>query len=487
VGAQPKGAWTPIVVPGGRDASPRAVEAARIEAVRRYDILDTPPDGAFDRIARLAARWFDVPVATVTIVDEDRIWFKATHGLDGVTQIGRDPGLCGSAVLADDTYVVTDALSDPRACDNPLVTGELGVRFYAAAPITTADGHRLGTVNVIDTRPREIDQAGMGTLRDLAAVVLDELELRLSAMQRLRLERELREQAERDRAEIESFAGTLQRSLVPPALPRVPGLESAALYRTASAREVGGDFYDLFPLTGGRWAVTLGDVCGKGAPAASLTSFIRYTLRALAAHHDDPVRVLAELNAAMIAEQSLDALPKFCTVLFAVLTPPPPARPDEPSDPAAGGAGFEVTVASGGHPPPFLLPAAGGARPFPVPPGTLVGMLPDVPFATGTRRLGPGDALVLYTDGLTEARTHAGEEFGEDGLQSFLAGHTGCRAAELTDRIGALLDRFDPDRADDVAVLALTVPPDPGRTGGPPPARATTIRDAATDGKEEDR
>jgi sigma-B regulation protein RsbU (phosphoserine phosphatase) len=94
---------------------------------------------------------------------------------------------------------------------------------------------------------------------------------------------------------------------------------------------------------------------------------------------------------------------------------------------------------------------------------------------------------VLYTDGLTEARTHAGEEFGEDGLQSFLAGHTGCRAAELTDRIGALLDRFDPDRADDVAVLALTVPPDPGRTGGPPPARATTIRDAATDGKEEDR
>ncbi|SES00156.1 hypothetical protein SAMN05216188_11946 [Lentzea xinjiangensis] len=112
--AQPEGEWTPIVVPGGRDASPAAVEAARIEAVRRYNILDTPPNGAFDRVARLAARWFDVPIASVTIVDSDRIWFKAAHGLDGVTQIGRDPGLCGSAILSDDTYVVTDAVTDQR-------------------------------------------------------------------------------------------------------------------------------------------------------------------------------------------------------------------------------------------------------------------------------------------------------------------------------------------------------------------------------------
>ncbi|SES00137.1 sigma-B regulation protein RsbU (phosphoserine phosphatase) [Lentzea xinjiangensis] len=351
-------------------------------------------------------------------------------------------------------------------------------------------------MNVIDTKPRRIDQAGMDTLRDLAAVVLDELELRLSALHRLRLERQLREQAERDRTEIESFATTLQRSLVPPALPRVPGLEMSALYRTASTREVGGDFYDVFALPGGRWAVSLGDVCGKGAPAASLTSFIRYTLRALAVHHDDPVAVLAELNAAMIAEQSLDAMPKFCTVLFAVLTPLPPGHPDAPGNPAGdgAGAGFEVTVASEGHPPPFLLPAAGGARPFEVPPGTLVGMLPDAPFAIGTQRLGPGDALLLYTDGLTEARTHTGEQFGENNLEAFLAAQHGCRAAKLTDRVSALLDRFDPDRADDVAVLALTVPPRPDRPDGPPPARTPatdahpgTIPDAGPAGKEEDR
>ncbi|GDY68735.1 hypothetical protein SAV14893_081280 [Streptomyces avermitilis] len=107
------------------------VEAARMAAVRRYDILDTPPDGAYDRVAALAARLFEVPVATVTIVDEDRIWFKAAHGLEGVSEIARDPGLCASAVLTDDTTVIPDTLLDPVACSNPLVAGPMG---YGSTP-----------------------------------------------------------------------------------------------------------------------------------------------------------------------------------------------------------------------------------------------------------------------------------------------------------------------------------------------------------------
>ncbi|WP_225828247.1 GAF domain-containing protein [Streptomyces naphthomycinicus] len=217
------------------------VEVGRMEAVRRYDILDTPPDGAFDRVAALAARLFDVPVATVTVVDEDRIWFKAAHGLDGVSEIGRDPGLCGSAVLRDDALVIPDTLLDDVACGNPLVTGPLGVRFYAAAPITTADGHKLGTVNVLDTKPRSITSDQTATLTDLAAIVMDEMELRLSALRTVRqeqraaeAERSAREQAERDKAAIASFASTLQRTLLPPALPTVPGLELACHYHTAS-------------------------------------------------------------------------------------------------------------------------------------------------------------------------------------------------------------------------------------------------------------
>ncbi|MET9519920.1 GAF and ANTAR domain-containing protein [Streptomyces sp. NPDC002994] len=186
---------------------PGAQEAARMEAVRRYDILDTPPDGAFDRVAALAARFCGVEMATVTIVDTDRIWFKAAEGLQDVSEIGRDPGLCASAILQDEPYVLPDTLKDPQAVANPLVRGELGLRFYAAAPITTADGYRLGTVNVLDTRPRRVTHRETDTLRDLAAVVMDELELRLASMRTVQLERELRHSQEAEmRTAMESHA-----------------------------------------------------------------------------------------------------------------------------------------------------------------------------------------------------------------------------------------------------------------------------------------
>jgi GAF domain-containing protein len=149
-------------------------------AVGRYAILDTPPDGAFDRITDLAARIFEVPIATITIVDHDRIWFKSKYGIDA-EQIGRDPGLCASAVLSDEVWVVGDAAKDPRALENPLVRGELGLRFYAGAPLKTADGYNLGTINIIDTKPRELTEKDIGTLQRLSEVVVDNLELRLAA------------------------------------------------------------------------------------------------------------------------------------------------------------------------------------------------------------------------------------------------------------------------------------------------------------------
>lgn len=155
-------------------------EAARLAAIRRYEILDTPPDGAFDRITRLAARLFGVPISIVSIVDEDRIWFKSHYGLDA-EQVDRAPGLCASAILQDDLWLVNDAAVDPRTLTNPLVAGELGLRFYAGAPLLTHDGYRLGTFNIIDVEPRELSDDEQQTLRDLAHVVVDELELRLAA------------------------------------------------------------------------------------------------------------------------------------------------------------------------------------------------------------------------------------------------------------------------------------------------------------------
>ncbi|WP_455355697.1 PP2C family protein-serine/threonine phosphatase [Streptomyces sp. SYSU K217416] len=434
------------------------IEEARIEAVRRYDILDTPPDGAFDRVAGLAARLFGAPVATVTIVDSDRIWFKATHGLDGVSEIGRDPGLCASAILADETLVIPDALADPVACSNPLVAGEMGVRFYAAAPIVTPEGNRLGTVNILDTRPRVITQEDMATLRDLAAIVLDELELRLSALhavraeqERLKTEQDARAQAERDKAAVAAFASTLQRTLLPPALPAVPGLELACHYQTDSPRDVGGDFYDVFPLGGERWAFFLGDVCGKGAEAAVVTSLTRYTLREAAQHCAQPEAVLAALNSALLLDASVGS--RFCTCLFGFL------------EPAAGG-GFTVTVASGGHPPAYRLRSrpAGPAQVDAVHTkgGMLVGAFAEAAFTSQTFHLAPGHGLLMYTDGLIEARLADGTMLGERGVAAFLSRRTGpADATALVNDAVALIQDLPNGVGDDVALLALSVPAGP--------------------------
>ena len=156
-------------------------EPERLAAVRRYDVLDTPPDGAFDRITAIAARRFGVPIAIISVVDQDRIWFKSHHGLD-VKQIGRDPGLCASAILSDVPHILPDATKDVRSLANPLVAGDFGLRFYAGMPLRTTDGYNLGTLCVIDKEPRTIDQAQIDDLRDLASVVMDQLELRLSSI-----------------------------------------------------------------------------------------------------------------------------------------------------------------------------------------------------------------------------------------------------------------------------------------------------------------
>jgi len=155
-------------------------EAERLAALRKYDILDSPPDGAFDRITAVAASIFSAPISIISLVDHDRIWFKSHHGVD-VQEIGRDPGLCASAIMQDSAWIVNDAKADARTLVNPLVAGEFGLRFYVGAPLRTQDGFNLGTLCVIDREPREATESQIAQLTDLASVVMDQMELRLSA------------------------------------------------------------------------------------------------------------------------------------------------------------------------------------------------------------------------------------------------------------------------------------------------------------------
>jgi two-component sensor histidine kinase len=218
-------------------------EPSRIAAVKRYDILDTPPDGSFDRVTAMAARRFDVPISIISIVDHDRIWFKSHHGLP-VKQIDRAPGLCASAILRPDPYILEDATKDIRSLANPLVAGDFGLRFYAGVPLRTHDGFNLGTLCVIDKEARAVDQGQVDDLRDLASLVIDQLELRLSARMELERASRIGEQANLLAREIEhrvanslqfvSAVLRLQGKQVPATI--APNFEGAANRVSAVAR-----------------------------------------------------------------------------------------------------------------------------------------------------------------------------------------------------------------------------------------------------------
>lgn len=122
-----------------------------------------------------------MPIAIVSLVDEDRIWFKASQGLGNIREIDKSPGLCASAILSDEVYLVDDARNDPRCLTNPLVTGAFGLQFYAAAPLKTHDGHKLGTLCIIDKKKRYINTEQQALLAQMADIVMHEMELRLAA------------------------------------------------------------------------------------------------------------------------------------------------------------------------------------------------------------------------------------------------------------------------------------------------------------------
>ncbi|MEU6807799.1 GAF domain-containing SpoIIE family protein phosphatase [Streptomyces sp. NPDC046831] len=406
-------------------------------AARGERANDMPADPGLDTVASLAARLFGAPMAGVALAGEDRVRSTGSHGPVRTAGTGGDWPPFLSAPQCDTLCVVPDTLADPRTATHPLVSGEPGIRFYAAAPIVTARGERLGTVSVLDTRPCKPTDDQLGALEDLAALVTEQVELRLSAARTIAAERAQRTAAER-------LARTLQRTLLPPALPTVPGLDAAAAYHPASVDEVGGDFYDLFPLDDGRWAFFLGDVCGKGADAAALTSLTRYTLRAAAIYEPDPCAVLANLDAVLKGEHQGNA-PRYCTAVFGILQP------------EADGS-FTLDLAGGGHPPALSLRAGGLVEPVSTDGGQLIGMLPEPRFVQTTTRLRPGDSLLLYTDGLTEALTPDGTMLGEDGLAHHLSACAPAGADDLLGAVHALLTELGAGVSDDTALLALHVP-----------------------------
>ncbi|WP_326943801.1 SpoIIE family protein phosphatase [Amycolatopsis sp. NBC_01307] len=304
-----------------------------------------------------------------------------------------------------------------------------------ALELRTADGTRI-PVLVTSTVKKGED----GTAQLIRSTIFDARDRRAYEEELLRARRQADD--ERDRAR--ELAAILQRTLLPPALPAVPGMEAAAYYHPASADEVGGDFYDLFPLTGDTWGFFLGDVSGKGAVAAAVTSLARYTLRAAAVYDPDPVGVLANLNT-VLNQEFHGADPRYCTAIYGALTPEP--------------GGYGITLASGGHPPAILVRADGTTEFLDTPGGMLVGAVPNARFTRIGLHLAPGDTLLLYSDGLTEARTAAGRDrYSEEQLLEFLTARASTTAPALIAALTALLTGFGDGVEDDTALLALSIP-----------------------------
>jgi sigma-B regulation protein RsbU (phosphoserine phosphatase) len=297
-----------------------------------------------------------------------------------------------------------------------------------ALDLVTADGGRLP---VLVNATLDGDESGRAQVVRIAV---------FDATERRQYERELlraKEAAEAAEERARRLARTLQKTLIPPTLPQIPNLDLAAAYRPAGdGDEVGGDFYDVFPVGEQDWVAVIGDVSGKGVDAAVITSLARHTLRALAARHDEPSAMLDGLNQVLVHEQT----DRFCTISLLRL------RRDTD--------GWSAVLTTGGHPLPLLVrpgaePVAFGGE------GPLVGVMAGPTFVERSVRLAPGDMLVLYTDGITEGRRD-GEFYGEERLVAMLSGASD--PASIVERL--VSDVVDFQRGvprDDIAVLAVGV------------------------------
>jgi PAS domain S-box-containing protein len=308
--------------------------------------------------------------------------------------------------------------------------GELRAGSLMVVPLTGR--HRvLGLLGFASDRSDAYNAEALEIARDIAR--------RLGmAIENARLYQERSEGERRFR----HLADTLQASLLPPHLPRIPGVEIAAAYRPgARGLEVGGDFYDVFPLRDDQWGIVIGDVCGKGPEAASLTAFARYTLRAAAVQQECPRAAVALVNSAMVRDpEGTDT--RFLTLAYlrAVLTP----------------GGIEARLVLAGHPRPLLLRANGAVEVVGAA-GTLLGLVEDPDLHEVEVRLHPGDALLLYTDGVPETR-NAEDMFGEEGLARVVGACAGLEPQKLLDRVlDALGDFGGGIGRDDRALLCLRV------------------------------
>ena len=395
-----------------------------------------PPAGLRARMAEIARDACDAAVALFVGQDDDEL--AATVVTDPAVQLAELPSvrrapLLAGAFLADDALCVDDA--SRWSPESSRLYGSLDdgrvLRSWVIAPVRGRERAPSGRLLVGDPKVRAFDEHH--------EQVVDGLARQLGLL--LENQRLLDEQGR--------IAAGLQETLLPPVLPAIDGLEIAVRYRPAGdVAVVGGDFYDVFPSADGTWMVVLGDVCGVGPEAAAVTGVARYSLRAVARQDPSPSRSLHAVNDA-IATRRADS--RFCTAV--VLAFRAGGGPDERD--------IAITWSNAGHPAPVLLRDDGRVHLLDARLGPLLGVIPDAEYLDDKIVLGPGDALILYTDGVIEARDD-GEQFGEARLLDLAATCAGRTADGIARRIElAVIDHLQAVPDDDVAIVVIRAVPTP--------------------------
>jgi sigma-B regulation protein RsbU (phosphoserine phosphatase) len=371
----------------------------RLAALHSLNLLDTPAEERFDRITRLLTIVLRVPMAYVSLVDADRQWFKSTCGLPS-GQTTRAVSFCGHAILNDDLMVVTDAAEDARFRDNPLVTGEPFLRFYAGQPLHGPGGYRVGTLCIADRKPRGLADAEREALREMARLVERELAL----VEVARLQRDLIASQQQRLHEL-AQAAKYVRSLLPDPLDLGP---VRARWRFEPSSELGGDCFGYDWIDPDHFAVYLLDVSGHGVGAALLSISVADALRSRTLPDTDmldPAAVLGRLNDAFPMERHDE---KYFTLWYGVFDR----------------KGRTLHYASGGHPPALLV--GGTSTPLELgTPNVAIGMFPGALFHSGRVDIGPKSTLYVFSDGAYEVRKPDGTVMAHAELIEFIARRAG--------------------------------------------------------------
>jgi len=415
-----------------------ANEAERLADLSALAILDTPPEGRFDDLVRLAARVFNVPMAYIAMVDCDRQWFKARHGVD-IRQTDRRISFCGHTILGKTALIVPDASRDERFHDNPLVVGEPHIRFYAGFPLAGPGGHNVGTFCVASPEPRSPAPDEIAALKTLAAIA----ERELNMIELIRAQREIietkntllktQERLSRELAEAAEYV----RSLLPPRLERPVRTD----WEFIASSDLGGDLFGYRWLDNARLAVYLFDVSGHGVGASLMSIAVhnaihRGTLPDV--RFDDPGDVLAALNRTFPMAENNN---KFLTIWYGVYEP----------------AKRSLRYSSAGHPPAIAV--AGSMPPARLgSPNILIGLDPEARFETNAATLLPGSRVYLFSDGVYEVQGSDGRLLDLDGLIELLA----TEARDGPSRVQSIRRRIQgfhgsDEFADDFSLLEIEV------------------------------